>query len=958
MSNVESRALLLFDRYAEMPAEEREQHLESLQKEDPKLHAELVTLLRADMESNSRLDRAPIETIASILLERESQQKPDECIGKMLGNWRIVGVIGRGGMGSVYRVERADGQYHQSAALKYVRADLSSPELVEAFLDERDVLASLTHPDIVPLLDGGIDAQGYPWFVMQLVEGDPISSWCNRRRLSIRERVTLFVDACDAVAYAHARGTLHQDLKPSNMLITPEGRPQLLDFGLSLSLTNPRPESRKRLAMTAGYTPPEVLQGRTAGFGIDIYALGVVLYQLLCGRFPVRLNALRHDPMPPSGLAEKASESMLTERGATNCSALTRQLKGELDAIALRSVATDPDARYPSVESLQDDLRAWLSGRPVAAYRQDLGYRFGCLLRRNRGIAILGGILALTIVIMLMLWGWQTWRAQQEAMIANEVDHVLETALGIATLSGLGDIPLVPEDLLDDTEKVLRERAREERTGSAEALARGISILARNRAMIGDYRKAEALAREAQENGSQDSLQAAFNTATLAQIQSLRAKYDEAEQTVRVGLASLPLRLTDQHELAWVRLQSQLAVAQSGQGRSREAFETLQAAITQARRLTPAISDAVVARLLIQRGTWYRWRVRVNESEADLVRAIELTEVSDPIIADDARESLVRTVRAARKSGREARALALARQLLHSRQKTLGERHVQTGQAWAELVFMQMLSSDYTAAQESLEQAQEILQPVVGAEHPAMARVYAGRALHQVHNGKVAEAMASAERARSIYERRHGPAHEFTLEARYLLANLYWSQASMTGDKGGVDKALLTLEAAIRDAERAHGTVAATNRVAYAQLLEGVERKEEARRQLAQARADTLWQYGKNSQEMLGVQLAECMFMVEEGSDPATTGTALDRLIADAASVDTLYAIAIAHTAWLVKGRWLQNRQQFDKARTSYRHARKQAERAGHQGWIAVAERRLRELKQVASATDKSARSP
>lgn len=407
MSNTELRALLLFDRYAEMPTALCGEHLDSLKKEDPKLHAELAALLQADKERNPHLDRAPIEAIASILLERESQQQSNECIGRTLGNWRIVGGIGHGGMGSVWRVERADGQYHQFAALKYIRADLSSPGLVEAFLDERDVLASLTHPDIVPLLDGGVDAQGSPWFVMQLVEGDLISSWCNRRRLSVRERVALFVDACDAVAYAHAHGILHRDLKPSNMLITPEGRPQLLDFGLSLIIS--RPESRKRLAMTVGYTPPEVLQGPTAGFGIDIYALGVVLYQLLCDCFPVKLNALRHDPMPPSRLAKEASQSMLAERGAINGNALTRQLKGELDAIALRSVATDPEVRYSSVESLQEDLRAWLSGRPVAAYRQGFGYRFGCFLRRNRGIVALGGILALTIVIMLLL-DWQAWR--------------------------------------------------------------------------------------------------------------------------------------------------------------------------------------------------------------------------------------------------------------------------------------------------------------------------------------------------------------------------------------------------------------------------------------------------------------------------------------------------------------------------------------------------------------------
>ncbi|MEZ0472474.1 protein kinase domain-containing protein [Luteimonas salinilitoris] len=946
----EVRALLLFDRYTGMPEEERRRRLAELEREDPHLHGALAALLKADASMDTRLDRWSLDVLAPLLSDYEAPPAPDKRIGQEVGNWRIMDTIARGGMGTVYQVERIDGQYQQIAALKYVRADISSPRLVSALLNERDVLAQLNHPDIVPLLDGGIDDEGYPWFVMQRVDGEPITSWCDHQQLAIRKRVELFIDACDAVAYAHARGTLHQDLKPSNMLVTPEGRPRLLDFGLSNSLVDANVGDYKQLAMTAGYTPPELKKGESPGFTTDIYALGVVLYQLLCARLPVKPAAIRHVPMPPSRLAEGITDNEASARGASGQHELACQLKGELDAIVLRCVATDPEARYPDVESLQADLRAWLATRPVAAHGQGLRYRFGCFVRRNRDFSILAAAAVIVAVVVLALWAWQTQRARGEAVVAHRVNQLLESTLGMATLSGLGDMPMQATELLDHAERTLREQAREGEAGSPEVLARGLSLLARSRALTGHYPRAEALAREALEHSGQDALQTAFNLATLARIQNLQARHAEAERTARQGLAALSLRLTDPYRLAWVRLQDQLAIAQSGQGQSKLAFKTLARAMAEARELSPSIGDPVLAQLLIQRGTWYRWRMRLAESEADLLQAIELAGQIDPVTADDARESLIRTVRASRKSGREARALAMAKKLLDSRQRTLGSQHIQTGQAWTELAFMQGINSDYDSARASLQHAHDLVEPPLGADHPAAARIYIGRAFVEIHAGRVDEAIALTEKARVIYETHNGPAHEFTLHARSLLANLYWSRASMTGDEEARKKALLLLETALQDAERAHGTVDSIHRVAYADLLRGAGKKQEARRQLVRAREDTLWQYGADSQEMLGLQLSEASLMAGDDVDPEATEVALDRLIADAARFDTLYAIAILHTAWLVKGSWLQGRHRLDEAATAFRNAREAAERAGHQGWVTTAERRLAALEQAVIA--------
>lgn len=405
MINHEVRALLLFDRYVGMPEAERGRCLATLKQEDPHLHTALAALLQADANENTRLDRGPLDALAPAFSAREASPAPDKRIGQVAGNWRIVDTIAQGGMGTVYRVEHVEG--HQIAALKCVHTGNSSPTLVSAFLNERDVLAMLRHPDIVPLLDDGIDEAGCPWFVMQWIDGDPITSWCDHHRLTLRKRVELFIDACNAVAYAHAHGTLHQDLKPSNMLVTPEGQPRLLDFGLSNSMVDTDSGGSKQLAMTVGYAPPEPQKGESPGFTVDIYALGVVLYQLLCAHFPVTPTAIRHDPVPPSRLAEDMTAAEVAVRGVSERHQLARQLKGELDAIALRCVATDPEARYPSVEALQADLRAWLTTRPVAAYGQGVRYHLGCFIRRNRVASILVGITALVVAITAALRGWQ-----------------------------------------------------------------------------------------------------------------------------------------------------------------------------------------------------------------------------------------------------------------------------------------------------------------------------------------------------------------------------------------------------------------------------------------------------------------------------------------------------------------------------------------------------------------------
>lgn len=950
MSSVEARALRLFDVYVDMPAAGRAASLASLRTEDPELHDALAALLHADACARP-LDRAPIEAaMARMQQEEEGALAADRRLGMQVGPWRIVGVISRGGMGMVYRVERADGQYAQTAALKYVRADVSSPDLVAAFLEERNVLASLRHPDIVPLLDGGVDAEGQPWFVMQQIDGEPVDRWCDSRCLSIRQRVELFLRACDAVAYAHGRGILHQDIKPSSLLVTPDGRTQLIDFGLSMPLAPEAGDGRRRLAVTSGYVAPEVLRGDPPGFGVDVYALGVLLVQLLCGQWPVPPGSTRstqyapqHVPRPPSALAAQAEPPVLAARGVRDRRTLARRLRGELDSVALRCIAADPGDRYSSVEALQRDLHAWLRGHPVAAHGNGIIYRLRCLLRRHAPVAAAAGLVVAASLGFGGLWLWQQWHAERERVAASYVDRLLESALGVATLSGLGDLPLTPAALLERSEIQLRDEAAQQHP---DARARGLSVLARSWATLGDYGRAERLAREAGALSGGNALLTAFNLATLARIQNAQARHAEAEATVNEGLALLPLRLSGQHRLAHARLLAERALAQSGQGHSRAAFETLAAAISEAEKLPPHLGDAVTACLLTQRGTWYRWRFRMAESEADLTRAIALAQASDPVVADDARQSLVRTVRASRRPGRESRSLQLADQLLVSRQRTLGERHPQTGSAWAELAFIRLLNADNAGAQAAVDKARGILQETLGDTHPAVARVHIAQAFLWSLAGRIDEAIAQTRRGLEIYRASYGSSHEFALEATFLLASQRWSQFSRSGDRNALQEAIELSQAAIDESVVVHGSVSAVHRLAYAQLLSGAGQYREATEQLQQARADALRQYGRDSQEMLHIRLAEISVAMDGTSEPEEIERSFTLLLTDLERVRNLYARAIAHSAQLARAGWLRRQGRIGEARIALLRARDEAVQAGQPAWIDVADLRLRELDQ------------
>ena len=375
----------LFAAAVERPPAERDAYLREICAGDEALRSELESLLAS---------YAP-----------DDGDAPADPVGQRIGAYQVIRQIGVGGMGAVYLAVRADDTFRKHVAIKVVQAGLASEQIVKRFLDERQILAELDHPNIARLVDGGVTPQGLPYFAMDYVEGERIDRYCARHNLPIAARVRIFRDVCAAVQYVHQNLILHRDLKPGNILVTEEGVPKLLDFGIAkllkpdlhdLTLAEFRP-------LTPGYASPEQVRGEPVTTAADVYSLGVILYELLTARSPYRLQTdspheiiravCEQEPLPPSAAAPD----------------YRRQLAGDLDNIILKALRKEAPRRYASAEQLSQDLDRYLQGLPVSARADTWNYRAGKFIGRHRA-----GVAAAAFIVLSLAGGVvaSTWQAR------------------------------------------------------------------------------------------------------------------------------------------------------------------------------------------------------------------------------------------------------------------------------------------------------------------------------------------------------------------------------------------------------------------------------------------------------------------------------------------------------------------------------------------------------------------
>jgi eukaryotic-like serine/threonine-protein kinase len=337
--------------------------------------------------------------------------------GQRVGPYQLVSELGAGGMAVVWRAWRVDGASEREVALKLPLLSRLRRDLAERFARERQILAQLQHPNIARLYDAGVAADGLPYLALEYVEGQPLTNWCDEHHNSVRERLKLFLQVLDAVQYAHARHVVHRDLKPSNILVTESGQVRLLDFGVAKLLAGGEEAERSELTrvygrvLTPDYASPEQLQGEAIGAASDIYALGIVLYELLVGNRPYRIKAASLDLSLELAIKEAQVRKPSTQVQPTAAAAratthekLARRLRGDLDAIVLKALAKDPQDRYVSAIALADDLQRYLSGDPVEARPARAGYRLAKFVSRHR-LAVGATAVASAAVIALIIWG-------------------------------------------------------------------------------------------------------------------------------------------------------------------------------------------------------------------------------------------------------------------------------------------------------------------------------------------------------------------------------------------------------------------------------------------------------------------------------------------------------------------------------------------------------------------------
>ncbi|HKP67661.1 MAG TPA: tetratricopeptide repeat protein [Pyrinomonadaceae bacterium] len=418
---------------------------------DEDVRSEVETLLEAHDEAGTFIG-SPIASVSDLLGGTQGASRE----GQEIGAYKILREVGRGGMGAVYLAERADSQFKKQVAVKLIKRGLDTDEIVSRFRNERQILASLEHPNIARLLDGGATDDGLPFLVMEYVEGTKLTTFCNDRALGINERLDIFLAACSAVAHAHRNLIVHRDLKPSNIFVTADGQPKLLDFGIATLLTPSGDLATRRTSpdlnvMTPEYASPEQVLGEPVTTQSDVYSLGVILYELLSGSRPYEFESrslekiLRtvcdFEPARPSSRSHP-------NVGDVDVRPLNRKsLRGDLDNIVLMAIRKEHERRYTSVEQFAEDIRRFLAGLPVIAREDTFGYRASKFIRRNRaGVAASAGI-GLSLIGGLAMTMRQSRIARRQRDKAERINRFLQRTLASADPRAAGRDAKVTEVL-------------------------------------------------------------------------------------------------------------------------------------------------------------------------------------------------------------------------------------------------------------------------------------------------------------------------------------------------------------------------------------------------------------------------------------------------------------------------------------------------------------------------------
>lgn len=732
------RVEALFEAALERGEPERDRWLEAACDGDPELLREVRRLLAFHRRPAGILDR-PLPPDALPPPPRPRPPRP-------VGPYRILEEVGRGGMSVVYRAERSDGHFRRRVALKVLRGELDAEELHTRLAAERQILASLDHPNIARLLDGGVTEEGRPYLVMEYVEGRPLHRYCDDLRLPVEARLRLFLEVVRAVQHAHARLVVHRDLKPSNIMVTPEGQVRLLDFGIAkvldvqeLALERTEvPVTRTGIRLfTPEYASPEQLRGERSSVANDIWGLGVVLYELLSGTRPFQADERRPlalereilevDPPRPSARVRQGEEEVGARR-ATTRRALHRLLEGDLDRITAMALQKEPERRYASAGQFAEDVERFLAGRPVRAQDDRAAYRIGKFLRRHRLESAAAAVVFLSIVggAGVALWQAREARAERDRaeLAALRSDAAAEYLLDLFRAADPWELPA-------------------DRLTAHQLLARGEGRLAslpddpllRARVLLGIGQ----------------------TYVSLRDANAARPLLEEAVEIRRSVLGDL-------HPLTGEAMRA-LADLLSGEGRLAEA-EALALRALQASRDPSGSDPAGEAASLSLLGFTHTGMGRLEDALDDFQEELDVLRQAGMEDAPTAGHALVNLAAIHRRRARYDQAERLLREALEHRRRTLGPDDPLTAVAMARLGGL--LSEHLGRLQEASQLFQESLDiqdRILGTDHPARVEALGGLAIIQEALGDTAGAEAVLQESIRTHVAGLGPDHPTTMVA-------------------------------------------------------------------------------------------------------------------------------------------------------------------------------------------------
>ncbi|HLV26018.1 MAG TPA: serine/threonine-protein kinase [Gemmatimonadales bacterium] len=650
----------LFSDALERPPEERDEFLREACGSDVGLMHEVQALLAratgAERVIGERAgDFAPsvVESASGGHTGADDEPLPHDG---MIGPWKVKRELGRGGMGAVFLAERADGQWDRQVAVKRVKRGMDTDEVLARFRYERQILASLEHPNIARLYDGGAAEDGRPYLVMEYVEGKPLTAFCDSRQLGVDERLSLFEQVCEAVQYAHRKLVVHRDLKPSNILVTSDGVPKLLDFGIAKLLDGSMDEHTPRTrtgvrVLTPGYASPEQVRGEPPTTSTDVYTLGVVLYELLAGRRP---NTAKDEPEAPSSAVVRISTADgnslvpadVAAARSTTPEHLRNRLAGDLDAIVLKAMADEPERRYDSVSQLLADLYNHRTGLPVSAQRPTVLYRAGRFVRRHKGAVAAAALILLSLTGGLGTALWQARAADRERdaaelarLTAEEERDKAEAVAGFLESLFAASNPLAPSTDRLDTLRVAAfldrgaSRLQSQFANQPLVQARMLGVVGRVNGGLGRYGEAvpliEAAVKLHREAGEPYGAALAESLTELGNVFMLQGRPAEAERAHREALELRRKLLGDRHRHLAASL-SNVASAMQDQGKMSEAGPLYDEALIIMRSQTPPDS-AMLADMLNARMTL---AYRLDDLDTALPMAHEVLAIDRALLGD------------------------------------------------------------------------------------------------------------------------------------------------------------------------------------------------------------------------------------------------------------------------------------------------------------------------------------